>query len=130
MAALRRGDPSTLTAVVSDKPLWLSAVVLEELYAGSRPKDRHALELLEQSSIEADRLLVPNLDDWKQTGLVLADIAGRFGYEEIRGGRLTNDALIGTGAARKGLVVLTTNRRDFARLAEFLPFRWRVVDLH
>ena len=66
----------------------------------------------------------------KRTGLVLAEIAGRFGYEEIRRGRLTNDALIATGAARKGLVVLTTNRRDFARLAEFLPFRWRVVDLH
>jgi hypothetical protein len=29
-------------------------------------------------------------------------------------------------AARLGIVVLTANERDFAKLAEIRPFRWQV----
>jgi len=30
-------------------------------------------------------------------------------------------------AARQGITILTTNERDFARLAQFRPFTWKVA---
>ena len=109
--------------------MWLTAVVLEELYAGARGAERRAVDRLGRDFERAGRLLVPTLDDWRQTGLLLADLAERYGYEHIGRGRLTNDALVATVAVRQGLTLLTTNRRDFARLAEFCPLRWELVEL-
>ena len=76
--------------------MWLSSVVLEELYAGVRPRARHAVERLGRDFHRAKRILVPNLSDWTQTGKVLARLAAKHDYEQIGRGRLTNDALIAT----------------------------------
>ena len=73
-------------------PLWLSAVVLEELYAGARPADRRVLDRLEHDFERAQRILVPNLTDWVQTGVIPSRLGNR-GYEQIGRARLTNDAL-------------------------------------
>lgn len=126
IAALRPGgDPSLLShRWTSEAPLWLSSVVLEELYAGSRPDHRRELEKLERDFDKARRLLVPNLGDWTYTGKILAGIAGEHGYEKIGRARLTNDALIATSAARSGIRVLTINVRDYALLARFCPLQW------
>jgi len=110
-------------------PLWLSSVVLEELYAGAGPRDRRAVERLERDFDRVRRILVPNLTDWTLTGKVLAQLALRYGYERIGQGRLTNDALIAMSAARQGTTILTANTRDFARLAEFRPFSWELFSL-
>lgn len=107
-----------------ESPLWLSAVVLEELHAGSRPADRRVLEKLERDFDKAGRLLVPNLGDWTSAGNILATIARKFGYEKIGRARLTNDTLIATSAARRGIRVLTINARDYALLARFCPLQW------
>ena len=72
---------------------------------------------------------MPNLDDWTQTGKVLARLAAKYDYKQIGQGRLTNDALIAMSAGRSGIIVITTNARDFMRLAEFRPFDWRVQSL-
>jgi predicted nucleic acid-binding protein len=40
---------------------------------------------------------------------------------------MTNDTLIAIGAATHGLTLLTANRKDFARLNEFVPFRWELL---
>jgi predicted nucleic acid-binding protein len=126
IAALRPGgDPSLLShRWTSEAPLWLSSVVLEELYSGSRPDNRRELEKLERDFDKARRLLVPNLGDWTNTGKILAGIAGQHGYEKIGRARLTNDALIATSAARSGIRVLTINARDYALLARFCPLQW------
>lgn len=109
-------------------PVWLSAVVLEELLAGASGKmAQRAVERLARDFARAGRVLVPNLTDWERTGNVLARLAAKYDYERIGQGRLTNDALIAASAARLGLTVLTANARDFARLAEFLPLRWQLV---
>jgi hypothetical protein len=42
--------------------------VLEELYAGSSDRDRSVIERLERDFDRAQRILVPNLSDWTQTG--------------------------------------------------------------
>ena len=116
MLALRRA--------ASGAPIWLSSVVLEELYAGADGHSRRALERLERDFERARRIVLPNLSDWTQTGKVLARLAAKYGYEHIGIGRLTNDALIAISAARLGIIVITANERDFKRLAEFRRFRW------
>jgi predicted nucleic acid-binding protein len=107
-------------------PVWLSSVVLEELYAGASTRSRHVVERLERDFHRARRILVPNLTDWTQTGKVLALLAAKYDYEQIGKGRLTNDSLIAMSAGRLGITVITANARDFAKLAVFRPFQWRV----
>lgn len=128
--ALRLRDDAALSLrrLGSGGPVWLSSVVLEELYAGASRRSRGIVERLEHDFDKAARILVPNLRDWTQTGQVLARLATKYGYEQIGKGRLTNDALIAMSAGRLGMTVVTANARDFARLAEFRPFRWRVED--
>lgn len=131
ISALRRGSDTTvaLRRLAPDAPLWLSSVVLEELYAGAGGRDRHVVERLERDFGRAKRILVPNLSDWTQTGRVLARLAAKYDYEQIGRGRLTNDALIAMSAGRLGITVVTANQRDFSRLAEFRPFQWQVGNL-
>ena len=127
IAALRQGDDAALALrrFTADAPLWLSAVVLEELYAGAADRDRQVVERLERDFDRAKRILVPNLSDWTQAGKVLARLAARC-HEHIGQGRLTNDALIAMSAGRLGIRVITANERDFRRLAEFRTFVWQV----
>lgn len=129
ISALRRGNQAVLDSrrVGADALLWLSAVVLEELYAGADGRDSHALERLERDFDRARRILVPNLSDWTQTGRVLGRLAGKYGYERVGQARLTNDALIAMSASRLGIRIVTANERDFRRLAEFRRFQWEVA---
>jgi predicted nucleic acid-binding protein len=109
--------------------LWLSAVVLEELYAGAGERSRAWVELLKREFVRENRILVPNLEDWTQTGAVLNRLALKYDYELVGRGRLTNDALIATSAGRLGIKVLTANAKDFRRLAEFRDFQWEVATI-
>ena len=128
ITALRRGDDAALglRRIAAGAAVWLSSVVLEELYAGVSLRDRYIVERLERDFHRARRIVVPNLTDWTQTGTVLARLAARYDYEQIGKGRLTNDALIAMSAGRLGITVITANARDFEKLAEFRPFRWRI----
>ena len=129
VAALRRGDAGVLAIrrLSSGSIVWLSAVALEELYAGAGERARKIVQRLEEDFEGARRILVPSLSDWVQTGEVLARLGAKYGYEQIGQGRLTNDALIAMSAGRVGIQVLTTNERDFRRLAEFRNFSWQVA---
>jgi predicted nucleic acid-binding protein len=131
ITALRRGDPSVLALrrYSADAPLWLSAVVLEELYAGAYDRVRQVVERLEHDFQSANRVLVPNLTDWTEAGRLLARVAAKYDYENIGLGRLTNDALIAMSAARAGVRVVTANEQDFSRLSEFRKFQWEVAAL-
>jgi predicted nucleic acid-binding protein len=131
ITALRIRDDAKLSLrrIAAGQLVWLSAVALEELYAGVTTQDREVVERLERDFDRARRILVPNLGDWTQTGKVLARLAAKYDYEQIGRGRLTNDALIAMSAGRMGITVVTTNPRDFSKLAEFRPFQWRVEHL-
>jgi predicted nucleic acid-binding protein len=131
IGALRRAGNAGLLfrRWTGDSPLWISSVVLEELYAGALPRDHAILEKLERDFERAKRILVPSLSDWTLAGKVLARLAQIYGYENIGRGRLTNDALLAISAGRLGITILTANPRDFARLAEFRPFSWQSVDV-
>jgi len=132
ITALRMGNDAALSLrrIARGEPVWLSSVVLEELYAGVSAHNRRVVERLERDFDRARRILVPNLHDWTQTGTVLARLAAKYGYERIGQGRLTNDALIAISAGRLGITVITANARDFGKFAEFRPFQWRVDHFH
>jgi predicted nucleic acid-binding protein len=117
----------TLRRLAPESPVWLSAVVLEELYAGVSDRDRRVIVRLERDFDRARRILVPSLGDWTQAGSLLARLGAEYGYEKIGRSRLTNDALIAMSAARQGITVLTANERDFARLSRLRPFLWEVM---
>ncbi len=128
ITALRAGDDAVLKLrrFTPGAPLWLSSVVLEELYSGVKPRDSRIVERLERDFDKAGRMLVPNLSDWALTGKLLARLAAEYGYEQIGQARLTNDALVAMSAARRGITVITANERDFGRLAQFHPFQWQM----
>lgn len=128
ITALRMGDDAALglRRIAGGAAIWLSSVVLEELYAGVSARNRRVVERLERDFHRAGRILVPNLTDWTQTGRVLALLAAKHDYEQIGKGRLTNDALIAMSTGRLGITVITANARDFAKLAEFRSFQWRI----
>jgi predicted nucleic acid-binding protein len=129
VAALRRGDEGVVAIrrLGSGSILWLSAVVLEELYAGAGVRSHDLVERLERDFDRAKRILVPSLSDWTQAGEVLALLAAKYSYEKIGQSRLTNDALIAMSAGRLGIRIMTTNQRDFRKLAEFRSFQWQVT---
>lgn len=129
--AFRRGENRTSRPMIEDleSPLWLSAVVLEELYAGATESDCVAVVELERSFNRIGKILVPTVDDWTEAGKVLHRLAAQYDYEKIVRGRLTNDALIAMGAARLGILIITRNARDFRRLAEFSHFRWQIASV-
>ena len=129
ISALRTKDAAALTLrrIPEGETVWMSAVVLEELYAGANPRSRRLVARLERDFDSARRLLVPNLSDWTQTGRVLALLAAKHGFEQIGKSRLTNDALIAMSAGRTVITVITANARDFGKLAEFRPFQWRLA---
>src|ERR1700687_4118348 len=128
ITALRAGDDAVLKLrrLTPGAPVWLSSVVLEELYAGGKPRDSRIVERLERDFDKARRMIVPNLSDWTLTGKLLARLASQYDYEQIGQARLTNDALVAMSAARRGITIITANERDFGRLAQFHPFQWHV----
>jgi predicted nucleic acid-binding protein len=128
ISALRLEEEAlvNLRRIAPNTTVWLSSVVLGELYAGAAPRDSRVVERLERDFEKARRILVPNLSDWTLTGKVLARLAAEYDYEKIGQARLANDALLAMSAARNGIAVITANERDFATLARIRPFRWQV----
>lgn len=128
ITALRTGAGGALQLrqIAANEPVWLSSVVLEELYAGVAARDSGIVERLERDFTKARRLLVPGLQDWTLAGKILARFAVAYDYEEICKARLTNDTLLAMSAARNGITIVTANQRDFARLAKLRPFSWRL----
>lgn len=132
ISALRRGDVSILSSrranrsgEAGSRPLWLSAVVLEELLVGARNgRMKKLLAHLERDFERAGRLLVPVQSDWAAAGQVLSLVGEKYGYEEVGRARMTNDALIAMSAARSGIAVQTMNDDDYRKIAEFRPFEW------
>jgi predicted nucleic acid-binding protein len=129
ITAIRGGDLALLgqRRFSVQSPFWLSAVVLEELYAGADPALRKKLVKFEHDFDKIGRLLVPILSDWTLAGNVLGKIGEKYGYELIGRARLTNDTLLAASVARRGLKLLTVNAKDFAKISEFIPLDWSTV---
>jgi predicted nucleic acid-binding protein len=127
--AFRSGNDALwrVRTVAQDGPLWLSAVVLAELYAGAVERAVRTMQKLERDFRTVDRVIVPSATDWAAAGRALSHLREKFGYELTGRIRIMGDALIAMSAARTGTTVVTRNERDFARLATFRPFSWRLA---
>jgi predicted nucleic acid-binding protein len=135
ISALRQGNVSIFSSrrasvqgEAQSRPLWLSAVVLEELYVGARDKRmKKLLSRLENEFARMGRLFVPLQSDWTASGQVLALVGEKYGYEIVGRTRMTNDALIAMSAARNGFAIQTRNADDFKKIAEFRPLQLEEV---
>jgi predicted nucleic acid-binding protein len=127
--ALRQGNTSILRQRQNENfPLWLSAVVLKELYVGA--SDRKMIKILtkfESEFTKINRLLVPNQPDWSIAGQVLNKIGEKYGFDKVGKARLTNDTLLAMSVVRTGLKLLTANAKDFQLISEFREFDWEVI---
>jgi predicted nucleic acid-binding protein len=67
------------------RPLWLSAVVLEELLVGATGHAAQKLCLkLEKDFTRAGRLFVPSRSDWITGGRVLCEIGKKHGFDQVK----------------------------------------------
>ncbi len=123
--SFRRGDTSLLLArqaSVKGKllPVYLSSVVLSELFAGAvDPRAKKLLLKVENDFQAIGRIIAPNKNDWSLSGQTLLKIGQKHGFEKIKLSRMTNDCLIAISARRFGLTVATTNVRNFEVISEF-----------
>ena len=116
VAAIRDAD-RTLLGAISRRRVWLSAVVICELYAGTRSAAEAALiHRLSRDAQATDQLLVPTLDDWSRAGQLLARRIRLQGC--IAPARPLADVLIVASAGRIGGEVLTSNRVQFESWAD------------
>ena len=121
---INNGTPYPANELNIGKPLiYLSAVVVEELYAGAF--DNTSIKLLDKmyETFESlGRLITPAAPDWQKAGKVVAALAKKYGFEDMFLSRMVNDALISLSARRIGAVVATRNTKDFLRIKEFVNF--------
>jgi len=107
---------------------FLSAVVVQELAAGARTRERvRALESLILRPFERrGRVFAPSTLAFRESGRLLAELAAREGWPAVQANpSLANDALLAASCRERGLTLITS-AADFDR---FLPFlgRWRHV---
>ncbi|MGH7859702.1 MAG: type II toxin-antitoxin system VapC family toxin [Candidatus Binatia bacterium] len=106
---------------------YLSSVVAQELIAGTRTvPDQHALERNVLGVYKRrGRVVTPSGRAWEQSGEVLAELVRNEGLEIGRVSKaLGNDILLALSCREAGLVLITDNDRDFARIAAIVRFRF------
>ena len=111
------------------RTFYMSAVVLQELAAGANDASAiKELERLRQECRKANKLLVPNEEDWWHAGLVLNALqrgrrskkTGRIPKISVaERNRIINDVLIARTAKRAGVMVVTDNVNDFIKIRNF-----------
>ena len=102
----------------------LSTVVACELFAGAKnPRSRRELERLWRDFDRVGRLVNPIAADLHDAGVVLSQIAAKYGHEQIGQARLVHDTIIALTARRHGISVVTLNRGHFDLISEFSPVR-------
>ena len=107
----------------------MSAVVLQELVAGANDASAiKGLERLRQEYRKANKLLVPNEEDWWHAGLALNAL--QRGRRSKKTGqiprisvaeryRIINNVLIARTAKRAGVMLVTDNVKDFQKIQNF-----------
>ncbi len=103
--------------------IYLSMVVLQELYAGAT--DPFTLKKLDQfyhTLKKYHRILIPTEEDWKECGTTLSKIGKTYGFESIKKSRLVNDVLIALGCQNTQIPLMTANLKDFKMIQKVLEF--------
>ena len=126
IAWLRAGAADLGVAKGGRLGVFLSTIVLQELWAGARSRGvASVLSQLMDLARKHGRLLNPPAAAWIVSGQVLREISAtrRIGGPRLRG--LRNDVLLAATAVSYGATVLTSNVKDFELVARFLDVRFR-----
>jgi predicted nucleic acid-binding protein len=100
----------------------LSAVVAQELRAGVRGAAAAKLEEAILAPFERrGRLVTPSYDAWKETGRVLGELVSPNGWSSVTRS-FVNDVLLAMSCRESGIVLVTKNVADCARIAAVRPF--------
>ena len=107
--------------------LYLSSVVAAELRAGARSaRDRQQLEgTVLEPFVRRGRLLTPGVAAWDALGLTLATLREREGLQlpQVRRG-FALDILLAHSCRASGVVLVTQNGRDMARIRGVFTFEY------
>lgn len=106
---------------------YLSAVVVAELRSGARAtQDARLLERRVLAPFERrKRVFAPTYASWKRAGETLARLATLDGTSIRTFGRtFFNDALLAVSCQQAGIVLVTENVSDFARIRRALAFEF------
>jgi predicted nucleic acid-binding protein len=97
----------------------LSAVVLGELYAGTRsPRDKADLDVVTRVYQSLGLVITPSTSDWVRAGLGVRRY--RQVYGSVKPRDHLNDILILLAGAGVGAVIVTENAKPFFRWATLL----------
>jgi len=100
----------------------LSAVVAQELRAGVRGAAAEKLEDAIFAPFERRaRLIAPTYDAWKEAGRVLAELIPPNGWSTVSRS-FVNDVLLAMSCRESGMVLVTKNLVDCARIAAIRSF--------
>ncbi len=104
--------------------IYMSAVVMEELYAGAfESSSIKLLDKMYDTFSGINRLITPDASDWQKTGKIVALLGKKYGFESIFLSRITNDILIAASARKIGGAIVTNNLKDFQRIQEYIDFK-------
>jgi predicted nucleic acid-binding protein len=105
----------------------LSAVVVQELRSGARTPQaatqlqRHVFDALERRG----RVFAPTFAAWKRAGEALARLSATEGVPLRSFGRtFLNDVLLAASCRETGIILVTNNGHDFARIQRVLPLEF------
>jgi predicted nucleic acid-binding protein len=111
----RRASP-TFHASLAAGNVWLSSIVVAELYAGTRsPEESQWIDRLVSVSQRVNRVLTPGVREWALGGRLLGRATRLYGA--LRPRDHLADVLLVVSAARLGGTVVTSNLRHMERWA-------------
>jgi len=108
---------------------YLSAVVVEELYAGAL--DASGVRLVEEyvGALErAERVIAPAFSDWKEAGKLVAQITRKEPGRKPKIQEMLNDILLALCARRIGAELYTFNREDFRLIRRYKTFSLHILE--
>ena len=107
---------------------YLSAVVVQELYAGTLDAfGERLVETFVRQTEKTGRIIIPTYRDWKETGRILARIGRQEPAQRTRIPRLVNDVLLAMSAAQIGATLFTFNGEDFRLIARYKKFSLEIL---
>jgi len=108
--------------------LRMDALVAAELAAGCRSaRDRRKLDALLDPFVRTRRVRAPTAMDLAVAGGALSKLRER-GISLGHAAAALIDAAIAVNTVRIGALLVTSNVKDFKKLAEVLPLSWTTVD--
>jgi predicted nucleic acid-binding protein len=104
--------------------IWLSAVVAHELMIGARLRDGRAAEAeLLRPLVARGQIVAPSFAAWQRAGVAIGALHSRGRIHERRIPKsFSNDLLLAASCAEEDITLVTRNTRDFALIAEEIPF--------